>query len=204
MVCIPTCYTEESIKVRALNMTMPQLVIKQITHEQIREATAYHEAGHAVIAVTCGWSVNHEGVEIDEREYTGFTLLLRENSPTQRIHVNLAGWLSEHKFHGLGGLREDDDLQSVLDMARNPVFADEDDRGADDFGTFEALLEDYPGATDEELIAKYREYQNDVMDELDDPDVWKTIEILAALLLKKGKVEGEEANELIDVFLNDY
>ena len=42
------------------------------------------------------------------------------------------------------------------------------------------------------------------MDELDDPDVWKTIEILAALLLKKGKVEGEEANELIDVFLNDY
>ena len=26
MVCIPTCYTEESIEVRALNVTMPEIV----------------------------------------------------------------------------------------------------------------------------------------------------------------------------------
>jgi hypothetical protein len=36
-----------------------------------REAAAYHEAGHAVVAYHFGWWVNDEGIEIDGRQYTG-------------------------------------------------------------------------------------------------------------------------------------
>jgi hypothetical protein len=179
-------------------------VIKQITHEQIREGAAYHEAGHAVIATTCGWSVNHEGVEIDDRAYTGLEVRRFQYRTSDQIHVNLAGWLSEYKFHGLGGLRENKELQNMLEMIRTPASADEDDIGSDDFLTFEALLKDHPNALDEELIAKYRKYQNDVMDELDEPVIWNAIETLAALLLEKGKVECDEANELIEVILDAY
>ena len=176
----------------------------EITDNQIREAAAYHEAGHAVISITCGWSVNREGVEIDERTYTGLELSPRDNTPWRRIRINLAGWLSEYKYHGLGGLREDADLQYMLEMAKTPESADEEDIGSDDFNTFKALLEDYPEATDKELLAKYREYQNEVMESLNDPNIWKAIEVLAAELIKKGKVEGDEANELIGSILTAY
>jgi hypothetical protein len=179
-------------------------MITKITNEQIREGAAYHEAGHAVIATTRGWNVNHEGVEIDDRAYTGLELSRFQYSTSNQIHVSLAGWLSEYKFHGLGGLTEDDELQCMLEMVRTPESADEDDLGSDDFIIFKALLEDYPDALDRELIAKYREYQIEVNEQLDDHNVWEAIENLAALLLEKGKVESEEANVLIGAILKDY
>jgi hypothetical protein len=36
---------------------------------EVRVSGAYHEAAHAVVAYFVGWWVNHEGVEIDAREY---------------------------------------------------------------------------------------------------------------------------------------
>jgi hypothetical protein len=175
----------------------------EITNEQIRSSSAYHEAGHAVIATTCGWSVNHEGVEIDDRAYTGLELSVWDNNTWRQIHVNLAGWLSEHKFHGLGGLREEADLEYLIQLSKAPETADDMDIVSDDFCTFEALLEDYPDATDKELISKYREYQREVTEELNEPHIWNAVETLATELIKKGKVEGDDANELIHACL-DY
>jgi hypothetical protein len=40
----------------------------EISEETTRKAAAYHEAGHAVVAMHCGWWISPEGVWTEDCE----------------------------------------------------------------------------------------------------------------------------------------
>ena len=85
-----------------------------------RRAAAYHEAGHAVVAYLVGWWVNDEGVEIDDRQYTGLRCYVQDHNIPGRALICLAGRLAEYKWLRQPGRcrYSDDDLQSIIDDIR--------------------------------------------------------------------------------------
>jgi ATP-dependent Zn protease len=52
-----------------------------------RKAAAYHEAGHAVVAYHFGAWLNHEGIEIDERQYAGIRWRTFDYTTEARVTV---------------------------------------------------------------------------------------------------------------------
>jgi hypothetical protein len=164
-----------------------------------RETTARHEAAHAIVAYHYGWWVNHEGVEIDERQYTGLRRRQFENTEEARVCINQAGWLAEVLWPenvGKAEPRKDEDLRSVLD----DLYWDEVefDEGSDDLDTFVTLKESLPDATDDELLAAYRVYEAKTLALLKEPKVWNAVEAVAVALCQKGKLEAEEITEILD------
>jgi hypothetical protein len=168
----------------------------EITPAVQREAAAYHEAGHVVIADYVGWWVNPEGVEIDQRQYTGLRCNKEDDSTEKAVLVDLAGWLSEFEWHGRDGLRSDDDLMSAIQEVRDcgdfTEEPDEDWGWGDDEEAFHRLLGDFPGASDDELLVMYRDYQVRVQALLKDPAIWRAIEAVAAALTVKGRLNDNE------------
>jgi len=68
----------------------------------------------------------------------------------------------------------------------------------DDAATFARMLTDTPEASDKELIRQYRKYEAKTCKLLDRPEVWGSVERLAARLLRTGKVAAEEAWDVMD------
>lgn len=70
------------------------------------EVTAWHEAGHAVVAVMLGGVVDNVSVEVPDAEAAGVTGVLWQNAADTRsqcindIHVALAGPIAEMIFVG--------------------------------------------------------------------------------------------------------
>jgi hypothetical protein len=82
-----------------------------------REAAAYHEAGHVVVAYLLGWTLNDEGAEIDDRQYTGLRRQRFLDTTARNVMIRFAGWLAEHRYHGHGGARRtaaDSDVPYLL------------------------------------------------------------------------------------------
>ena len=69
------------------------------------ETLAYHEAGHAVVAYECGLWVQRGGVRISAWEskkgnQIGQACLYGPDAMHTSICIDMAGLLSEEKFHG--------------------------------------------------------------------------------------------------------
>jgi hypothetical protein len=62
------------------------------------QRAAYHEAANAVIAYEVGWWINDEGVQIDERQYTGLRHRRFDDTTDSDVIVSLAGWPSGFKI----------------------------------------------------------------------------------------------------------
>jgi hypothetical protein len=166
------------------------------TADMQRRATAYHEAGHAVMALWHGWEISPEGVEIDEREYTGNRCTIyQHNEEAPRVMILLSGWLSEHNWHRLGPRSaSDEDLMDTIDAVRRG-----DEFEIDCFGdgadALAHLLRLRPDATDAELAALYRRYEAETAEIL--PDLWPQIERLAAELISLGKIDAARAHAVL-------
>jgi hypothetical protein len=90
-----------------------------------RIRTAYHEAGHVVVAHWYGWWLNEEGVEIDARWYTGTRSPALLYTTEARVVMLMAGRIAEHKYHGLGNGGFDDN-----EALGRPNWASRDQRSA--------------------------------------------------------------------------
>jgi hypothetical protein len=153
-----------------------------------RAATAYHEAGHAAVAVWFGLQLErveltpdhpiHAGYcqeRVDDPEALSLAIELGEEAVIRpQIQILLAGGVAQHKG-GLGHVPGSDhhDLEVALKMATRMVGCAS---GA------EALLE-HSRAETRKL--------------LDRAAVWAGVEALAGELLEKGRVVGDDAHRIL-------
>jgi hypothetical protein len=157
-----------------------------------REATAYHEAGHAVMTLCLGGIINGEGVEIAPRWYTGCRFHLRRDDAIQRERTlvlnSLAGWRSEWLYHGVGersGHNNAAELRAELAEIRDGAYEDDEfDERSDDTDALEELLKRRPDATDDDIIRRYGEYHSLCLVILREPVVWAAVTAVAAALLR--------------------
>ena len=92
----------------------------------------------------------------------------------------------------------DDDLLFHIDEVRDGEDCFwEADVADDDAQTFARILEEYPDATDDELISHYREYEKQTAALLEKDEIWGTIEKLARALLERGKLSKDETRPII-------
>ncbi len=173
-------------------------------------AAAYHEAGHTTMVYYVGWILNPEGVSIDPENWvgnTGHRCRVYEYTQHNELLVTLAGWLSEHKYHGKGNLRLDEDLEWTVDHCRERLeYPDDwiDEPSDDDFIFFSLLLRDNPNITDAEMITKYRDYQKQVQHILNNPDLWKIVEAIAQALVEKHQLYHGEVVKMYNTIYLGY
>ena len=172
--------------------------------------TAYHEAGHVVVAYWYGWWLNSDGVEIDARWYTGVRTPKLYYSSEARVVQSMAGRIGEHKFHGLGDGRFDDcsaleQLELARRLHRGEVedWEEEEEFWNDSLVTARALVEDNPAISDDEYVKALRAYQKKTRQILNKATVWRAVEKVATALLTTGRLTDAEARAAIggeDIF----
>jgi hypothetical protein len=171
--------------------------------------TAYHEAGHVVTAYWYGWWLNEEGVEIDTRWYTGTRSPALLYTTEARVVNLMAGRVAEHKYHGLGNGRfDDDEALLLLDLARRihrgeEMIDEESEWSGDCTDIAVVLVEDNPTMTDHEYVRTLRTYQKKTRLILNKPAVWRAVKKVAEALLTTGRLTDGEARAAIageDVF----
>jgi hypothetical protein len=155
-----------------------------------RRASAYHEAGHAVVAYCFGWWLNPEGVEIDARQYCG---LRREawlsNEPAE-VMVLQAGWLAECLHHGRREPHTRANVKQVI-----ALMEDDDDN---DLPVALRVIRNYnPRISGRALVKRYLDFQEqtEALIEI----VWDAIDKVAKALLARGRLSHEDVEDLVDV-----
>ncbi|MFO0806931.1 MAG: hypothetical protein U0791_27835 [Gemmataceae bacterium] len=148
-------------------------------------ATAYHEAGHAVIALALDRPVHRVSVlpnreRLGQCEFGKGVSRPSEDWIEREILISLAGMAAEAKHTGTYGFAEADrDLRYV----RRLVLKRTSERAAERY--------------ERRLLAKV-EYL------LADDAHWNAVERIAAELLKHGAISGRAARHLFDLAQREY
>lgn len=170
-------------------VTMKQVCGGRAAERALRRLTAlaYHEAGHAVVAVR----LNHRLGRVTIRPDRDGPVLGRARvealdrrwgtDPT----IVLAGYCAEKRHapstHWLGGSQDDiGEADRALDRLCGPTTDDNRDAKAD----------------------LWRAWERGALEIVKDPDVWRAIEALAAALLEKKTLSGRAAKAIIDPIID--
>lgn len=145
-----------------------------------REATAYHEAGHAIIAHELGADVDNITCDSSGRE-RGHCTLKESMSAENHAVWSAAGTEAQRKFLESKGVKKGigqddgcmDDLDGVLDAA-------EVESGTDDLGSNAAIIN-----------ARWERARKMVEDH------WPQIERLANELMRRGTMTGDDIRSVI-------
>jgi hypothetical protein len=169
------------------------------------ETTAYHEAGHVVVAYEFGWFVARGGVRLGAWPHARIRYHESEYTLRARICVSLAGLLAEQKFFGLEWHFEEDVVKHV-----RAVRASGEDEGNLRGGPSDlrkialALLDDEPPislAGARRIVTYCRNVTNAL---LDDPRVWGGVERLAKALYRRRYLSPRAVKKVLgDAFFAD-
>ena len=166
-----------------------------------RKAAAFHEAGHVVMAYCMGWWVNSDGVEIDARQNSGLSYPSTNRDQKAYGMICLAGWESEHTWHGKGGRRDRKSL--TADLARVQQNRDCDDWG-DVEEMFTAMIGWYPICKPLERIRLAVAFLRQTRVMLKRPEIWQAITTLAQLLLNRGHMSALEVEHALGPRFKPY
>jgi hypothetical protein len=181
---------------------MAKRKLGRLTAKLQRKAAAYHEAGHAVVAVlVAGWDISPAGIYIEDGRraghgFSGHRLPWWDaDSEWRYANVYLAGRIAENRWHGPDKELTDDELGDIVgDLRENsdPYWYD-----GDAAELILLLMRLHPEASDAELISRYRQHGRDTATNMEAPEIWPAIERLAAALIAGGKVDRDAAHRLI-------
>ena len=173
---------------------------------QMQIMSAYHEAGHVVVAYWFGATL--KSVEMGAHPNTK---LQWPNGTTPEALVKglVAGSLAGYKgwMHFgrldrkelLSSFRRRDEKYTLqaLQKVRNGGYATDgiwDDR----IRIADILLKDVPTIPDEAYLGLVRRYEDEALELLDKPPVWRAVESVVRALLKTGRLNNDEAMAAID------
>jgi hypothetical protein len=148
----------------------------QSTHDEL---TAYHEAGHAVIALVLDRPVHRVSVlpnreRLGQCEFGKGVFRPSEDSLEREILIALAGFAAESRHTGTYAMdAADRDLRYV----RRLVLQRKSERAAPRY--------------EERMLAKVEAL-------LDDDAIWRAVELIAAELMKQGVISGRAARHLYE------
>jgi hypothetical protein len=167
------------------------------------ETTAYHEAGHVVVAYEFGWWVRRGGVRIGAWAHARLQHRKSDYTMLADICIHMAGLLAEQKFLGLQWHFE----EAVIEHLR-AVRAGKDEGlrlyPTDTRAIALALLEDDPticlsGARG---VVAYCQNQTNAL--LDEPRVWGGVERLAKVLYRRRYLSPRAVKKVLgDAFFAD-
>src|SRR5262245_51455100 len=158
--------------------------------------TAYHEAGHVVVAYEFGWWVRRVGVRL--WPLPRVKLLYRDYTLLARVCVSMAGLLAEQKFHGVQWRFEEDVVEHV-----RAVRAGKDEvenlSPSDLRKIALALIDDDPLISCDlngvrRVVAYYRDITNALLDE---PRVWGGVERVAQALIRRRYLSPRAVKQVL-------
>ncbi len=165
-----------------------------------RDYDAYHEAGHAVMALLVGGKINHEGVEIDARQYCGARFAPHDQEHRELMAVlwclggRRAEQIHHHENRKQGWLDGDRGLEDAIYEAhvlrQNDEASDDDDIGA-----FTEMLRLTPDASDEHLLRRYNTYSDACLSALWEPPVWDSVTRVANALVQHGHLYSDDVEK---------
>jgi hypothetical protein len=185
-------------------MTMdPEDSIRRMSSQQINRAldniaTAYHEAGHVVVAYEFGWWVSHDGVRIGELAHASLQQHDSDYTVLARVSVSMAGLLAEQIFHGV----EEDLAEDVVRHVR-AVWAREDEGGwaclhpSDMRAIALALIDNDPSISLDGVPRVVTHYQNVTNALLDEPRVWGGVERVAKALIRRRYLSPRAVKQVL-------
>jgi ATP-dependent Zn protease len=157
----------------------------RITTDDHVRLTAYHEAGHAVMAVLCGQHVTEVEI-VGDAEHSGSVQSLRfaeedasevdpsiASAPTERrLLCTAAGMVAEAMVSGRRGWDEScEDLDAAVRLAMQVV------------GDCERVIP---------YLESVREHTEDLLEKN-----WPAVEALARALMDRGRMSGDEVRRLL-------
>src|SRR3954468_24925411 len=144
------------------------------------EVTAYHEAGHAVIALALGRTIHKVSV-LPNRERLGECRFGKGNARAtddwleREILIALGGMAAEARFTGTYAT---DEAKEDLRVVRRLALERKSDRAVERY--------------EQRMLGKV-EYM------LADEGTWKAVELIAAELIKHGTISGRAARHLFEL-----
>jgi hypothetical protein len=149
---------------------------------------AYHEAGHAVMAMLCGIRVLRVALKF---EYTTNGSTETDDSPRTAHSQAERELLEKHVLVSLAGSA----AQSRANPASLKLFMDSGDRDA--AGALLRLLLS-EGATEERITELTESWMERAVERITDRTVWRAVETVATELQEKYFLSGAEAQRLFD------
>ncbi len=144
------------------------------------EVTAYHEAGHAVVALALGRTI-HKVSALPNRERLGEVRFGKGDTRAtddwieREILIALSGMVAEARFTGVYATAE---AKEDLRFVRRLALERKSDRAVERY--------------EQRMLAKV-EYM------LNDEGAWKAVELIAAELMKHGTISGRAARHLFEL-----
>ncbi len=162
------------------------------------ELTAYHEAGHAVMAYLWGGDVRT--VEIDARAFCSYRI---QNLPWEReakeAEISLAGKMAEQIFCGEGYDADiDEDYIEVLFMLMDAHEEDWPNEPDDDTQVCRTIKKSMLGSTEYECLDRYHMHARNSYAKLKLQRNWVDVERIAKRLIESGDLQTED--EVLEVY----
>jgi hypothetical protein len=156
-------------------------------------AAAYHEAGHAVLAVHVGGTLDDAGVTIDGFWHCGGRFQFRRDAVAEHIVLPyiLAGDCAEFEF-----LAETEPFASRRQVA-DALRAGRSGAWHGDLEYAMAILrKNNPYLTSDALFDRYKVYAEATYAVLQETQIARAVNMVAAALLRKGRLSAEEVNRI--------
>jgi hypothetical protein len=155
---------------------------------------ARHEAAHAVVTCWQGFTIGPDGVSIGPGQPVCNVRSHRKRTWREEAMFSLAGSVAEQIAGKPDAVSSRDWLRMVLENIRAGW---DRDHAHDDTAVLSAILDAQPSLTDDEVLAEFRALAAETEAILRRPELWESVERLAAELLARQRLDDCDVRELL-------